>query len=598
MSAKAAAPGGSLESAKVRSALARVGFARGLTREMTGHGFGYTALALVGLLVGAPVLAVVLMSLRAGLPGQASPLTLENYHRAYADPIFLQVLLNTFFFAGGTVLVALIFTLPMVWLFNRTDLPGREAIFVFLITSFLVPVFLRAIGWILVFSPEVGLLNSAARSVFGAERPIFSIYNITGMAFVQGLALVPASFFMLSAAFRAMDPALEEASYICGASRLRTLLRINIPASWPAIAAVMVYMLMLAVSLFEVPAVVGWPARIFVLSSLIYFAVTPNVGLPKYGIAGAYGLLMMALGLILAYLYFRVIRETRKYAVVTGRGYRPKMLRLGRWKYAAMAFVGVYLALDFVLPFGALLWVSLLSHAQVFSVEALSKLTLVNYRQIPDLIGVRPFINTMFLVLLVPTLSMSLSIFVSWVVVRQRFRLGGVLDAFAFLPLAVPQILFAVALAYLALLFREVLPIYGSVFIIVLAHTIAYLAYGSRTMNGVMVQIHHELEESGRVCGSSKLRVLWRIVIPLMAGAVVNAWLWISLLSYREVTMALTLRGPDNVVLATLIWQLWFSGLAPEVGALGVMLIAAVVPIAWLARSVFASIAKGYSDGR
>ena len=597
MSAKAEVPGGSLGNARVRSVSARVGFAGSVTHEITRHGFGYTALALVGLLVGAPVLAVVLMSLRVGLPGQASSLTLENYRRAYADPIFLQVLLNTLFFAIGTVLITLLFALPLVWLFNRTDLPGKRAIFVLLIAGFLVPVFLRAIGWILVFSPEVGLLNSLARWVLGIERPLFSIYNIPGMAFVQGLSLVPASFFMLSAAFRAMDPALEEASYISGAGRLRTVLRINIPVSWPAIAAVMVYMFMLAVSLFEVPAIVGWPARIFVLSSLIYFAVTPNVGLPKYGIAGAYGLLMMALGLLLAFLYFRVIRETKKYAVVTGRGYRPKMLRLGRWKYAAMAFVAFYLMLDSLLPFAAILWVSLLPHAQAFSVEALSKLTLVNYRQIPDLIGPRPFINTMILVVLVPTLSMGLSIFVSWVVVRQRFRLGGLLDAFAFLPLAVPQILFAVALAYLALLFRDVLPIYGTVFIIVLAHAIVYLAYGSRTMNGVMIQIHHELEESGRVCGSSKLRVLWRIVIPLMAGAVFNAWLWISLLSYREVTMALVLRGPDNTVLATLIWQLWTSGLAPEVGALGVVLIAVVVPVAWLARSLFASFAQGHTEG-
>lgn len=598
MPAKVTVPGGALRSTGVRPVIARLGLGRSLTQELKGHGIGYAILGVIGLLVGAPVTAVFLMSLRLGLPGQAGPLTLANFFRAYADPIFLPVLLNTVFFAGGTVTVTLLFTLPLVWLFNRTDLPGKQVIFVLLITGFLVPVFLRAIGWILLFSPEVGMLNGMARSLLGVRQPIFSIYNIPGMALVQGLSFVPASFFMLSAAFRAMDPALEEASYTSGASRLRTLLRINIPVSWPAIAAVMVYMFMLAVSVFEVPAIIGWPVRIFVLSSLIFFAVTPNVGLPKYGVAGAYGLLMIALGILLAFLYFRVIRETKRYAVVTGRGYRPKMLPLGRWKYPALAFVAFYLALEFVLPVSALLWVSLLPHTQVPSLKALSQLTLANYLQIPNVVGPRPFINTAVLVLLAPTLSMVLSIFVSWVVVRQRFRLRGVLDALAFLPHAVPHILFAIALAYLALVFRAVLPIYGSVFIVVVAHTIAYLAYGSRTMNGAMVQIHHELEESGRVCGSSRLRVLWRIVIPLMAGATFNAWLWISLLSYREVTMALVLRGPDNTVLATLIWQLWTSGLAPEVGALGVVLIAVVVPVAWLARSLFASFARGYTEGQ
>lgn len=558
---------------------------------------GYVALAVVGLLVGAPVVTVVLMSFRTGLPGRAGDVTLASFQQAYADPVLGQVLVNTLQFAGGTVLVALAFAVPLAWLVNRTDLPLKQAVVVLMIAGFLIPVFLRAIGWILVFSPQIGMANQLARALFGLDSPPFSIYNIPGMAVVQGLSLVPSSFFMLSAAVHAMDPVLEEASQTSGAGRLRTLRRISLPLVRPAIVAVIIYLLMLAISLFEVPAIIGWPARILVLSSLIFFAVTPNVGMPSYGVAGAYGALMMGLGLLLAYLYFQVVRETKRYEVITGRGYRPVTTRLGRWTYPALAFVGLFLALELALPLAALLWVSLLPHTQAFSLEALGQVSLRNYLAIPNYVGIRPFLNTALLLLLAPSLAVALSVVVSWVVVRTRFALRGLLDGLAFLPHAVPHILFAVALAYLTLLFREVLPIYGTTFIIVLAHGIAYLAYGSRTINGAMIQVHRELEEAGRVAGSSRLRVLRRIVLPLIAGAVFNAWLWISLLSYREVTMALVLRSSENVVLATLIWQLWTNGLAPEVGALGVILILAAVLLSWLASGLFQRGLQGQASG-
>jgi ABC-type Fe3+ transport system permease subunit len=197
------------------------------------------------------------------------------------------------------------------------------------IATLLVPVFLGAMGWILLFSPQIGLANALAKTLFGLKDAPFSIYNIPGMAVVQGLSLVPACFFMLGAAFRAMDPALEEASLTAGAGRLKALFTVTLPLAWPAIAAVMVYMFMLAVSLFEVPAIIGWPSRIFVLSSLVYFAVNPSVGLPSYGLAGAYGVLMVGLGVLLAVFYFRIARNTRKYAVVTGRGYRDPAVEAG-----------------------------------------------------------------------------------------------------------------------------------------------------------------------------------------------------------------------------------------------------------------------------
>jgi iron(III) transport system permease protein len=548
------------------------------------HLLAWLVLAVVGLLVGAPIVAALIMSLHTGLAGALGAATAGNFVTAYTDASLPGVIWNTVLFAAGTTLVTLLFAVPLVWLVNRTDMPGKDVVVGMTIASLLVPVFLGAMGWMLLLSPEIGLANLAAKAAFGLKQPPFSIYNIAGMAWVQGLSLVPGSFFMLSAAVAAMDPAMEEASQTSGVGRLRTLWRINIPLAWPAIAAVMVYVFMLAVSLFEIPAIIGWQARIFTLSSLIYFAVAPQTGLPSYGLAGAYSVMMIALGLALAYCYFRIIRQGRKYAVVTGRGYRPRPSKLGRWKGPALGFTALYGAVALLVPIVSLLWASLLPRIEAPSRDALGHLTLANYASIPQYVGLQPFINTAILIVTAPTLAVALSLAVSWVVTRQGFVLRGALDSLAFLPHAVPHIVFAAALAFLALVYRRWIPIYGTVTIIIIAHAIAYLAYGSRTLNSAMVQLHQELEESGRVCGSSALRVLRRIVVPLIAGAVVNAWLFISLLSYREVTMALLLRSSTNTVLSVLVWNLWTSGKTSEVGALGVPLMAVSLTLGWLAR--------------
>ncbi|HLY65711.1 MAG TPA: iron ABC transporter permease [Chloroflexota bacterium] len=544
-------------------------------------------LAVVGLVVGAPIAAALVMSLHPGLAGNLGGTTAANFVTAYTDVALPGVIWNTVLFAAGTTLVTLVFAVPLVWLVNRTDMPGKELVLSLTIASLLVPVFLGAMGWMLLLSPEIGLANLAAKAVFGLSKPPFSIYNIGGMAWVQGLSLVPGSFFMLSAAVAAMDPAMEEASHTSGVGRLRTLLRINVPLAWPALAAVMVYVFMLAVSLFETPAIIGWPARIFTLSSLIYFAVAPQTGLPSYGLAGAYAVMMIVLGLVLALCYFRIIRHGRKYAVITGRGYRPRLTKLGRWKTPALGFVALYGVVALLVPVVCLLWVSILPRIEVPSREAFAHLTLANYTDIPQYVGLQPFVNTALLIVTAPTLAIVLSLAVSWVVIRQRFALRGALDSLAFLPHAVPHIVFAAALAFLALVYRRFIPIYGSLTIIIVAHAIAYLAYGSRTLNSAMIQIHRELEESGRVCGSSATRVLRRILVPLIATAVFNAWLFIALLSYREVTMALLLRSSTNTVLSVLVWNLWNTGKTSEVGALGVLLMAVSLTLAWLARGTF-----------
>src|SRR5918992_2806116 len=243
--------------------------------------------------IGLPVAMVVLMSLRTGFPGEDVPFTLENFASVYLTPRTYEVLLNTVFFAVSSVFITLLITVPLVWILMRTDIPFKKTIYVLLTIGILIPVFLRTIAWILLLSPRIGLVNKWLQEFFALTEPPFNLYSLTGMAFVQGVSFVPGAFFMLAAAYRSMDPSLEEAAYTSGVGKLRTFLKINIPITWPAIAAVMVYLFMTAIAVFEVPAIIGLPARILVLSSLIYQSTTPTTGLPSYGIAGAYGGIML-----------------------------------------------------------------------------------------------------------------------------------------------------------------------------------------------------------------------------------------------------------------------------------------------------------------
>jgi iron(III) transport system permease protein len=548
-------------------------------------------------LVGAPVLTIIWMSLGRNLPGQARSLSMQNYASVLSDPFLLEVVGNTVAFAGVTLAVTFLFLVPLTFLLTRTDLPFRWGFVVLLSVVILVPTFLRAIGWILLLSPQIGLINKGFQALFGLAQPPFTIYSMLGMAFVQGISFVPAGFFMLSAAYRAMDPSLEEAAYTSGLGKLRTFLRVNLPLTLPALLGVFIYLFMTAISVFEAPAIIGLPARIFVLSSVIYLRVHPQTGLPDYAVAGAYGSVMLILGIALSVLYFQAVKQSRRFVVVSGKGYRPKTIKLGRWKPAAVAFVVFFFLVESGIPLAMLIWTSLTPYLMVPSVEALGQLSLANYSNVFARAGARMVWNTVILVALAPLMAVALSIMVGWIVTRTRSRLRAAVDALAFLPHAVPHILFAVALSYLALLFRQQVPLYGSIFLIVLAHGIAYLSFGSRAINSAMIQIHRELEEAGRLSGLSALGTLRRIVVPLVTAAVFSSWFWIALLSYREVTAALMLYVQSNDVLSAMIWMMWREGQTGAVAALGTVMVLVLTALMGVVGYFFRDVLTARASG-
>ncbi len=503
-----------------------------------------------------------------GLPTEPG-LTLDNW-AAIANPYVLtRVLPNTLIVGAGTVLVSLVFASPLAWLLNRTNVPLRNLWMTLIAVVVIVPGFVKAMGWLLLINERIGLINKGLSGLLGLESVPLGLNNPFGMAWVMGLALAPSVFFLLSGPMRMLDPALEEAASTAGASRWQTLLRVSLPLVGPAILGSAIYNFMTAISMFDVPAMLGAAGgQSPVLAAELFYAVHPanQAASVRYGAAGVYGVLIAAPSLVALYFYHRMLAQAHRFAVISGKGYRPRDVDLGRARYPALAFVLLYLLLAVALPILVLFWVSLLPILQLPSAEALAKVSLNNYdvgNLVASLGGPSVLPNTLQLIVIVPILVLFFSFMISWVVVRTRLPLRRTMDTLAVLPHAIPGLGFAFALFMVGILLARSAPwlvLNGTVTIIMIANLLTHLAYGTRITNAALLQVQPELEESARVCGARNTTTIWRIVVPLVKPSLVFAGLWTALLTFREVSMALFLAGPKNWVLSVGVWMLWQQG--------------------------------------
>ena len=506
---------------------------------------------------------------------------LRAYQALLSDPFSYRTLLNTAVFSGVAVLTALFFGVPAAWIVERTNLPRKGLLFTMMTVGLLIPGFLSAMGWVFLLHPRIGLVNVALSSIFSAEWARINIASPVGMGFVQGLGLAPLAFIMMAATFRSTNPELEEAAAAHGIGVIRVLVRVTLPLVFPGVLAAGIYILTIGLAAFDVPAVIGLSNRVFTFSTFLYTQVHPQEGVPRYDLAAAFGVFVMAIAGLLSWGYFRVLRQGHRFAVVTGRSYRPRQVELKRSAvWFAWGFLGFYLVTGQLLPFLTLLWSSLLRYFQLPSAAALANLSLVNYRGLPWSHLFDGLWNTALLMILVSTLVLLLSLGISWIVVRSRARGRFLLDVVAFLPHAVPGIIFALSAAYVALfLLRDFVPIYGTVFLLMAVYILERTSFGTRMLNNALAQFHPELEEAGQVMGISLLRRMATILVPLLLPALVNGWLWIALLTYRELTIASLLVTPANVTLPMVIWGLWQTGSFARAAAAATMGLIFMLPV-------------------
>ncbi|MFN4283798.1 MAG: ABC transporter permease [Alphaproteobacteria bacterium] len=547
-------------------------------------------LILVAAAVFLPLVFLVLGSFStASMPGAFSfdTLGMQNHIRVWTDPGTGAVFFNTLWYVLGSMVVGLGIAILLAWLVERTDMPGKIWIYAAVPMTLAMPGMLQAMAWVLMLSPKIGFINRSLMDWFGlAEGPI-NIYSIGGMVFVEGLRLVPTAFLMLVPLLRSMDPTLEEAAAMSGAGGASTLRKITIRLMLPGLVAVAIYQFITALEVFEVPGILGLPSGIYVFSTKIFAALNPATFLPNYGEANSLALLYLVVAIVATIAYSRVISKAERFSIVTGKGYRPRIQALGAWRYPALALVVLYLLLSVVLPTLVLAYISFMPVLMSPSLASLSRATLANYRAVFEMEQMRVVLwNTGIMVLITSTATVAISFCISLVVVRSKFWGRKLLDQLVFLPHAIPGIVIGLAMLWLFLKGDKLgLALFGTIWTVCIVFVIGFMSYGTRVMNAAILQIHKDLEEAAQISGAPQWRVMWRVFVPLLLPAFVSVWIWTALHAVRIAGQPLILtEGEQNELLAVTIWNLWGEGEAVMVGAIGTLMILALLLLTLVLR--------------
>jgi iron(III) transport system permease protein len=549
---------------------------------------------LAGLILGLvviPILTVLVSGFQSNIDkllfDHSVLFTLDNYRVLFSSPRILELATNTFAFSVVSILISMSLAVLFAWLVERTNMPGRSRLFTLIIVSLVLPGMVTAMAWVLLLAPRTGILNEILRNIFSlsAETGPLNIYTFWGMCFLQGILQLPTVFLLVVPIFRTMDPSLEEASRVSGASFMSTIHRITLPMASPAIMAALLYIFISAIESFDVPLVIGVSAHVPVFTTQVYMYMYPPGGsFPNYSMASAFGTVIITIAVLFMYLYTRTTKRSEKFVTITGKGYRPALVDLGRWRYMAFTVVIVYVLIAVGLPFLILLWNSLVDFVQVPSIEAVSHLSLKWYT-LAFRGASRAISNTVILAVMSATTATVIAAVAAWFIVRSQMPGRRILDVVTFLPHSIPGVIFAMAFIFLGL---SALPasIYGTIWILVIAMIAKSLAFPSRVMVAANLQIHKEMEEMALMSGSSWGRTLRRINLPLMMPAALSGWIWVVLLAAKELTICLMLFSPNNVVISTRIWAYWENGAMSEACALSVMLIVTVATLFLIARPI------------
>ena len=497
--------------------------------------------------------------------------TFAHYARVLTDKVGLGLLGTTIVFAAASALGSLVIGAAMAWVVERTDVPLRPLWYGVALVPLIVPGIVNAIAWIFLLSPTIGWLNLPLRALFGTS---LSIYSLPGMIWVEALHEAPLAFVLAGAAFRSMDPSLEEAAGMSGASMWTTVRRVHLPLLLPVTSSVLLLLFVRTLQGFDVPAIIGLPAQIYVYTSRIYLALASYP--PEFGLSAAFAIVLLVIATAGVLVQRRLTRRAESYATVSGKAYRPHRMELGPYRILAIALLAAYGLFAVVLPFLVLLWSSVLSYYSVPTVTALRQLTLSNYLFVlHDDLTRASLVNSVELGVGAATVVILLTSVIGWITVRGRSRARVVLDVMAFIPLTIPGIVLGVSLLWVY--FTLPIPIYGTMWILLVAYTTNFLPYGIRTVTSSLVRLQAELEEAAQVAGATWLGTLRRVTLPLLRPSLLAGWIYVFIVSLRELGASILLYSTKSEVLAIRIFELQDAGEYTVIAALSVILVVALV---------------------
>ncbi|MEK6711280.1 MAG: iron ABC transporter permease, partial [Nitrospinota bacterium] len=507
------------------------------------------ALALVVALAVVPVLVFFETSFRESTETGPGGLTLRNYLITLTHPIMLGAIWNTLVIALASAVISGTLGTALAWFHARTDMPGRRWLEPMTLMPFFLPSLVGAIAWWALASPRVGMLNTFLVNALGLSAPPFDIYTLWGIIWVLVLFDTPYMYLFTIGSFNRMDPALEESARVCGTGVFRTALRVTLPLSIPAILSGVVIIFVTSAGVIGVPLVLGGPGRVHTLSTQIYTRM--GTFPPDAGVAAAAGSVLMLITAAGLWVQRKIIAP-RSFVTVTGKGYRPYRMSLGRWRYLAFGVNFLYIFLAVILPTGALILASLnRTWLGNFRWEQLS-LRHWHFVLFEFDYTIRATKNSLILGLGGGFLSIILCTFLSILIYRgARGRAKAVLDYICTLPVGVPGIV--MGMAFLITWIRT--PLYAlPMLLLILGYMTRYLPYGIRTISSVLLSVSPELEESSRVCGASFFRTLWRVTVPLLQSGIFAAYLLLFIVFMRELPVSALLANEASTPMALALY--------------------------------------------
>jgi iron(III) transport system permease protein len=534
---------------------------------------GYGAAAVAAVLVLYPVFFLLQAALDVGDPQVRPPTAygFDNFNGIFQYP---QILLNTLTVSVAATVMALVFGFVMAWILTRTNVPGRHLFEQLMAVPYYLTPLLGALAWSLLGAPESGFINQIWRAL-GGNGHLIDINTAYGIAWVMALFEGSVAFVMIAAVMKSMDPALEEASQIMGASRLRTMLRITLPLVVPGVLGAAIFVFAEMLGSFAAALVLGTPTRYYVITTAIYQLVQQYP--PKIQIAAAMGVSLFAVMFFMLFLYRRIVMAG-SYVTITGKAFRPRVADIGPLRYVLLGVCLLYLFAAVGLPLITLLYASLQKIAVAF--PAAGNWTLENFRVAVTMNAVRSALaNSLLLGFGTATIGVVLMGLLAWLIYRSRLPASGLIEYVVMFPQAVPRLVFAFGLMWAWVVFP--IPIYGTLWLLLIAYLTVFLPLGVRTIAGVMLQIDKSLEECAQMCGASWGFRVRTVTIPLLVPGLVAAWLLLFIASVRELGASILLMGPHSKVITPSIVESWF-GTSSELTAALALIQTLVVAVAMI----------------
>jgi iron(III) transport system permease protein len=540
----------------------------------------------IGLLVVPPLYWLVRTSLTTfSLTGGPVHLTSQYFRQALLEGDRIRFFFNSLLFAATSSVGAAVLGTTLAWLVERTDVPLKWLPPNLAFVLFAVPGILKVTGWILLLNRQNGFL-SVILAAFIPRDLIPDIYGLGGMIFMQALLWTPVSFLLMATAFHNMDPSLEEAARASGASGWVVTWRVTLRLALPSLLTVFLLCFIEGLTALDVPLFLGMPVSVYTVTSAVYRTISTS-RVPDFGMPSAMGIALMAVVAVIILMYQRAVRRSSSFQTVTGKAFRPRQTSLGARRPIGTALV-VILCLLLAAPIFSLIWASFLErlvHPLAIR-EAMGLLTLRHYVEAVTDEGLRQsVVNTLFIGMASATGVAVLALAVAWFLVRGRYKAVRLLDLLASFPLVFPGILMAqgVLLTHLR---TPILPVYGTIWILVLAYVPLFLPFGIRYVHAGLLSIHQELEESGSASGAPWWQVIGRITIPLLRPALVSAWLFTFLISIRELNAAIILYGPRSEVVAASLFDKWNEGSVGLLSSFGMLIAVGAAALGLIVRRV------------